>query len=101
MLPLKNATNATKTPFESTLHFAVAESPDRFDTLFSDDHNWTLLIASNLPEVLERCDHVMELSSSNTDKTQANRPSSDVEEKEEGALSGNRRLPRELEHSIR
>lgn len=58
-----------------------------FDTLFSDEHNWTLLIASNLPEVLERCDHVVELSAGNTDKSRVKKSSSDVKEQEEGSSS--------------
>jgi len=35
-----------------------------FDTLFDEDRDWTLLIASDLPEVLQRCERVIELSSS-------------------------------------
>ncbi|MCM8536287.1 MAG: ABC transporter ATP-binding protein/permease [Lentisphaeraceae bacterium] len=40
-----------------------------FDNLFKKDNPWTLVIASDLPEVLERCNEVLELSNTDSSKT--------------------------------
>ncbi|MEM6674925.1 MAG: ABC transporter ATP-binding protein [Planctomycetota bacterium] len=45
-------------------HFDRSAADDRdriFDILFDDARPWTLVVVSNLPEVLERCDRVLKL----------------------------------------